>query len=279
MWNIFPLIQLRRMKTIEKVASILKLFSFDRTELGLTEISRETGIPKGTTHRILSALNQHGLIEQLEDNKKYKLGVSLFELGRIASQDLELRTVASPVLKKLSEEYNCAAHLAILDELDIIYLDKKANNNFFEFASKIGLRVPAHATALGKILLAYTDLDQLGHKLKGKELKKYTDHTITETSNLLDELKRCRQSGYAIDSEEISQGLMCIAAPVRNYKGVVEAAISLSKPTSQITDQSEEEMIESVVKAANQISYQLGYTQKRSPGGDETVEFTKVQSS
>lgn len=251
------------MKVVDRIARILNCFSFEDSSMQLSRISEETGVPKSTTYRILQALTDHNLVRRDSDGL-YAPGPMLFVLGQIVEKEFSIRKAASPVLEKLSKEFNCAAHLGALEGLELIYLDKKTSNNFFEFASQVGMRVPAHATALGKILLAYKDPGVLEKKLKDKELKRYTPNTITDPPKLLKHLEQCRKQGYAIDNEEISQGLKCIAAPVKNHDGEIEAAISLSKPTVQLDEDLENQAIDKLIDSTQKISNQ----QNVNLGGD-----------
>lgn len=244
------------MQTIKRVSQIFSLFSIDRNELGVSEISRETGIPKGTTHRILKSLEEENFLEQGE-NGSYSPGMRLFNLGKIVEKNISIINLAHPVLKKLSQKHSCAAHLAFLDGPNAVYIDKYVSNNFFEFASKIGMRVPAYATALGKIMLSYLEEEKIKELFGGFSFKPYTQKTITNLDSLLDELKVCKKQGYAIDNEEICKGLKCYAVPIFNTSGVVEAALSLSKPTNLFESKEEDEIINSLLKASSILNRKM----------------------
>jgi len=243
-------------QAIKRVAQILDLFSLEKDELGVSEISRETGLPKGTTHRILRSLTEENFLEQGEDGN-YRPGVMLFNLGKIVENNISIIKVASPVLKELSKKHVCASHLAFLDGKDVVYIDKHVSNHFFEFASKIGMRVPAYATALGKIMLAYLDEEKVRKLFEGFHFQSFTPNTISNINSLLQELRICRERGYAIDNEEICQGLKCYAVPVFNLYGEVEAGMSLSKPTSLVEEEEEERIISSLVKGGQIVSNRM----------------------
>lgn len=257
----------RFLKIIKKIAKILNLFSLDTTELGISEISRETGIPKGTVHRILVALEEESLLKQGE-NQLYYPGEKLFWIGKVAEENMNIIKVATPFLKKLSTKHKCAAHLAYLDGTAVVYLDKQVASSFFEFASRVGMRIPAHATALGKSMLAYQQETFVREQFQNFTFEKFTPHTIANLEELIRELKKSRQWGYALDNEEISLGLNCVAAPIFNYSGQVEAAISLAKPLSQIDEDEKRRMVTSVVEATLAVSKKLGYQTSTPKGGD-----------
>jgi DNA-binding IclR family transcriptional regulator len=171
---------------------------------------------------------------------------------------LDIREKAKPVLKKLARELEVNAHLAVLYEDEVLYLDREEAAPSVVIPSVIGRRVPPHCTALGKILLAY-DYEALERILAKGSLPALTPNTITNPEVLKRELERVRSQGYAMDWEEFHEGTICVAAPVRNYRGRVVAAISVSLPKTRLTHDPLDRFVQAVTVAAHEVSRFLGH--------------------
>jgi len=247
-------------RSVERALSILKLFIYDESELSATEISKGLDLHRSTTFRFLTTLMSAGFIEQNPDNGKYSLGVVSLELGSAFLNHSSLRETAVEILETLRDESGETVHLAILEEHEVIYLEKLAGlHPIGLMSSRVGSRSPAYCTGLGKALLAYLPEDQLQDFLQKTDLIKHTENTITKRQVFLDELARIRTFGYAVDDEEHEMGVMCIAAPVFDHKGIV-AAISAAGPSDRMGRKLREEHLEQRVKeAAGLISTRIGW--------------------
>lgn len=252
-----------RIQSIERAISILKLFSPEKPELKLTEISSSLGLNKSTVHTILSTLKYHGLIEQNENTQKYKLGIFILELGNIMLESIEenITEIGHPILEELSRELDETVHLVYLDGREIVYLDKVSSLQSIRIHTNIGSRLFAHATGLGKVILANLDESEIKRILPTK-LEKLTENTITKRSELLKELNIIKEKGYSIDNGENEVGLRCIAAPIFNNTGKVKYALSVSGPTFRIADDKIEIIAKRVQHFANLFSKKLGYRKK-----------------
>jgi IclR family KDG regulon transcriptional repressor len=228
--------------------------------MSATEISRRLDLHRSTTFRFLATLMSAGFIEQNPDNGKFSLGVVSLELGNAFLKHSNLRDTAVEILENLRDDTGETVHLAILEDHEVIYLEKLAGlHPIGLMSSRVGSRSPAYCTGLGKALLAYLPEDQLQDFFQNTEFKKHTEKTITRRQVFLGELARIREGGYAVDDEEHEMGVMCIAAPVFDHKGIV-AAISAAGPSDRMGRKLREEHLEQQVKeAAGMISARIGW--------------------
>lgn len=248
-----------RIKSVAKALKIVEILAKDAGEMALGEIAEKMRMPKGTTHGLISTLCDFGYIDQSPITGKYKLGFKLFELGNIVAQRLEIKNIAAPYIQKLVEEMEETVHLTILDKGEVLYIDKRESQQSIRIASRVGARLPAHCTGVGKVLLAFLPAEERKKIIAEKGLKRFTRNTITDPEVLEAELAKIREQGYAFDNEEFMEGLKCIAAPIRDYTGKVCAAISISGPTSRLRGEKLKKAVELVVATASAISMEMGY--------------------
>jgi IclR family transcriptional regulator, KDG regulon repressor len=178
---------------------------------------------------------------------------------------MTLRTEALPELRELCQRTNETVHLAILDDGEVIHIDKEVTQQTIRMFSAIGKRGPAHCTGVGKVLLAHLPPDELLGVLSRKPLRRFTDNTITRTAALREELARIRQRGYAIDDTQHETDIRCAASPVRDHTGRVIAAISLTAPTIRMSRARIEPMAPLVRTYADRISRRLGHVPDERP--------------
>lgn len=247
-----------RVQSIDRAVGIMKLFNEDRRELKLSEISDYLDLNKSTVHGIISTLKYHGLIDQDEETQKYRLGLFNMSLGELVQKSLDIRDITTPVIEKVSQILDETVHIGTLDEMDVVYIDKKESNQSMRIFTNIGARNPAYCTGVGKAMLAYKDEDLI-RKMLPEKLEALTPKTITDKSRLTNELAKIREQGYSFDDEENNIGLTCVAAPIFDYSRKAKYGISVSGPTIRMTNEKIEEAIEVVKAAAKEISYKLGY--------------------
>jgi DNA-binding IclR family transcriptional regulator len=169
----------------------------------------------------------------------------------------DVRDLARPFMEKLARRTGEVIHLSILDGNEIVYLEKKGEGQVLTVATKVGARNPAHASAMGKVLLAGLPRGELHDVLDSRPLTRFTANTITEIPRLVEELERIRGQGFAIDDEETFPGIRCIAAPVRNRKGGIVAAISATVPKQRMGQQRMNQIRKAIVETAGLISNQM----------------------
>jgi DNA-binding IclR family transcriptional regulator len=254
-------------QTIERISVILDILGQNPQGISIRDLSSKVSLPKGTTHRLLSSLSYLGYVRQDPKTRNYLLGFKLVELGNILLGQLDLRKEAAPFLNDLAERTKETVHMVILDRNEVVYIDKVEvdhNPRGLRMASRIGLRNPAHSSAVGKVLISHLPEKELDQFFRGKGLSKRTENTITDTSQLKEHLKMVRNQGYAIDDEENEKGVRCVGAPIYNEAGNAVAAISISGPAFRVTKKLvQESLTKEVMETALKISQQLGYREGR----------------
>lgn len=257
--------------SLQKALRILDLFSIETAELSVTHIARLLGVNPSSLYPILGVLTQFRYLEQNKDTKKYRLGIRLLEKSFIVLAQFDIRDRASPFLEELRAATGENVHLAILDEGDVVYIDRKETRPTLPIESKVGKRVPAYCTALGKVLLAWADDTQWQCVIR-KGFRAFTEHTITDAQRLKAALEAVRAQGYAIDDEEFQTGGFCISAPLRDYRGVVVAAVSVSLAKAQADERRIADVTSKVLATAAKISNALGH------GTVQTISHAETQS-
>lgn len=247
-----------RIQAIERAVSILNAFTADDPELGVTELAERVGLHKSTVHRFMVNLDAAGLVERNQRSGRYRLGLRIFELGGLVMQQMNLWDEALPFLEGLVRDTGETGHLAVLDGGEAIYIERVEARRALRVPSAIGRGYPAHATNLGKVLLADLPPERVAEIVSQKGLASYTPHTITDPGELDAELMRIRERGYAIDDEEYDEGLRCIGAGVRDHSGHVVSALGIGGPVTRITPARVEELADLVMAAASGLSRRLG---------------------
>lgn len=254
-------------QTLERVSSILDILGQNPHGISVRDLSSKVGLPKGTTHRLLSSLAYLGYVRQDPKTRNYLLGFKLVELGNLLLGQLDLRKEAAPFLKDLAERTKETVHMVILDRNEVVYIDKVEgdhNPSGLRMASRIGLRNPAHSSAVGKVLLSLLSDEDQGRFFQGKGLLKRTENTIIDPAQLKEHLRAVRNQGYAVDDEENEKGVRCIGAPIYNEAGEAVAAISISGPAFRVTKKMVQELFKKeVMETAQKISRRLGHRGER----------------
>ncbi len=221
--------------SIRKAFRILACLAEAEGELGLTEISRQLGWHKSTVFRFLTSLEEVGAIQKAAETGKYRLGLALFELGNRVPAKRSFADKIHPYLRDLAVEVNEIVNLAGLFQNEVVYLDKIESRRSIQIKTFVGFHIMPHCTALGKAILAELETDELERILRMVGLPRRTARTITDRTQLEEELKRTRQRGYAFDDGEFEEGLRCVALPLYDRQGKVMASISISAPATRMT--------------------------------------------
>jgi len=254
-------------QTIARASLILDILGQNPQGISIRELSAIIKLPKGTTHRLLSSLFYFGYVRQDSKTRNYFLGLKLVELGNLLLSQLDLRKEAEPLLRDLAERTNETVHMVFLDRGEIVYIDKVEldhNPSGLRMASRVGLRNPAHSSAVGKVLLSHLPEEELNGLIKEQGLPKRTENTITDPIQLKEHLKAVRTQGYAVDDEENEKGIRCVAAPIYNEVGKAVAAVSISGPAFQVTKKVIQERLKrEVMETAFKISQKLGFSRNK----------------
>src|SRR5260370_24007038 len=251
------------MKVVDRVMQILNCFTNENQELRFADLSAQLGLHKSTLYRLLEAMRSYGLIELDGTTGKYHPGLKLFELGMLAVGRLEISKSAIPALERLVEQTGENAHLCVLDGYEVVYVAKVESKQTLRMPSNVGRRNPAYCTGVGKALLAQMSEEEIEAYLAQTSLQAFTKKTIVLPAELKRQLKEVLARGYSVDDEEISEGLRCVGAAVRDHNGQVIAAISIAGPTMRITKNKIPELAAYVKEAANSIYEQLAYRSMR----------------
>ncbi|HBT82626.1 MAG TPA: IclR family transcriptional regulator [Desulfuromonas sp.] len=247
-------------QAVSHALDLLEQFHDEIDELGVTELSKRLKLHKNNVFRLLATLESRGYIEQNRVTENYRLGLKTLELGQTFIRQMGLLRQSKPVLESLVKECNETTYVAILKDFNIIYLDAVETDMTVRVVPRVGSRLPAYCTAAGKVQIAFMSDEELENFLPTKELKRYTNNTITDRDVLKKQLKEIAEQGYAIDNEELDIGVRCVSAPIRDYTRRIIGAVSISGPSMRfLDDRVDKELIPLVMKAAEEISSKLGF--------------------
>lgn len=245
-------------QSIERASAILRLLSGRTRRLGLVELAGELGLPKGTVYGILRTLLSVGFVEQDPESGKYRMGAALLHLGSSYLDGNELRTRALNWSDWLAARSNESVRLGTMHDGHVLVVHHVFRPDDSPQALEVGALLPAHATSMGKALLAHHPY--LAAELTKKELTRFTPATITDPQRLLAELEQVRVDGWASEMEELIQGEASCAAPVHDRMGVAVGAIAISGPIERLCEGSQirSDLVSYVRKGARTISRDLG---------------------
>ena len=252
----------KRLSSVANAVRLLKAFSDEESEIGITELALRLGLAKSTVHRLATTLSEERVLEQNPHDAKYRLGLLMFALGSLVRRKMDVSAEARPLLKALMEKTGETVHLAVLDDRAALYINRIESRRAIRTGFGLGTRAPLHCTALGKVLLAFQPAAFIDAVI-AHGLTRRTPATITEPQALRRELAAIRARGYALEEEEIEPGLRSIAAGVRNNSGEVIAAIGISGPAPRLTRKALRACARDLLNAADSVSQRLGYTVRR----------------
>lgn len=246
------------LSSVSNAIKILRSFKMEHPQKGVRELAAELGLGKSSVHRILATLAKEGLVRKNNETNKYELGLSVLELSSIVLGHIDLHTEALPIITKLANTFRETSHLAVLDNLEIIYLCKVESENSIKLISHPGLHNYTHCTSSGKLLLAFGE-PFLVNTILRDGLQRFTTNTITDPDEFRQELKRIYQSGYAFSNGELRNNVTSLSAPVRDYTGKVIAAINIVGPSNRLSKRRAELMAPELIRSGELISERLGY--------------------
>lgn len=249
-------LQPRRVRSAERVSAVLDLLRRSAQPLRHGEVARELGLPKSSATNLLDTLAAVGLITC--GDRGYSLGVKLIELGAAAAERLDMRGIARPALQELSEMGIGTSNLAVLQGHEVLYVEKVNNpEHIIQIATRVGSTVPAHMTALGKVLVAALEPEERRRWIHEHTYASATPNTITSAVEFERQVKLAGKRGYALDHAEQNLRTVCVAAPVSDHTGATVAAISLTCLSEDVR-MGQEPQIAAVIRGANEVSARLG---------------------
>jgi DNA-binding IclR family transcriptional regulator len=233
--------------SLAKALKILDLFDNERRELSLSDLARGLGLRPGSIYPIVYTLWRHGYLDRHPDTKRYRLGLKILVQAGYILSGLDLREQARPVLRRLVKELGGSATLSVLGNEEVIFIEEETSSPMIR-THLIGQRAPIHLTASGKVFLAFVD------SLNPKALEE-------APAGITEELEEIRTQGYAVEAEEFQSHAFTVAAPVRDFRGEVVAALAISVPKGKA--KAKKKLAEAVLAAASEVSQALGFRPKR----------------
>lgn len=249
-----------RSQALCRALDILDCFSLQNRELSLTDIVQRTGLNKTTVKRIVHNLTARNYLHQDPQTRRYRLGIRLFEMGGIVYSSFSLRKAAEPHLTRLRDATGLTIFMGIAVENKLVFVDKLGGTGVIQISSGVGFHTNLHFGMLGMVLMAYLPTHKVAEILKECPLKAYTPFSITDPQAFDLRLAEIRNQGFIVEREEAHEGLIGIAAPVRDYSRSVIAAVGISLPVSRNHGPKEiQQLVEKVKAATDAISSDLGY--------------------
>src|SRR5919204_3748142 len=246
---------IRLVGAVQRAVAVVDALAETDTELGTNEIARRTGVNASTVSRLLATLVAAGIVEHVPDSGRYRLGPRLLQLGNVMLARLDLRQIARPHLQALVESTGETATLSAPGERDAVTVDFVQSPSSVQGVARLGRPSIAHATATGKVLLAF------GHRtLPPGPLKEYTSRTITQRAALAAELESVRERGYAYNFGEREDDLHAIAAPVWGNHGELAAIMGVQGPAQRFDRAAMNAAVEPLLEHAHDVSRELGWT-------------------
>jgi IclR family transcriptional regulator, KDG regulon repressor len=248
-----------------KALQLLDLYTSGESELSLADITKKVNLPKPTVYRLLSSLEACGYLKKVKKSDldiRYKLGMKLLELGNVVMENLELRKIALPHMQKLNTEIDEFIHLVILDSNEAVYIEKVESKQDLRLFTRIGKRSPLYLGSGPRLLLAYFPDEERQSIINSLELKPFTPNTITDKTQLQNELDQIRSHGFSISRGEQDINTIGISFPIRDYSGQVIAALGVSGLALRFDVHREKLILEKVRLASQAISQELGYMEQ-----------------
>ena len=245
-------------KSLVKALTILQVLGEEEPPYTLTQLSRRLRLHVSTVHRLLVNLVRNGFVEEDPVSGGYRLSYKVLRMGLRVLDRLDFRRVAQPLLRELNQRTKETVHLAILQEVQAISIDKFDSPHPVGLDARLGGIMPLHCTGVGKTLLAHQGEEYLNRIAQSPGFQRMTERTITSLPQLRRELQQIRERGYTVDQEEAVEGLSCVAGPIFNHSGQVVAAFSVAGPATRLTPARIPEFADLVRETSREISYRLG---------------------
>jgi DNA-binding IclR family transcriptional regulator len=207
---------------------------------------------------MLLTLQDLGYVRQNPQNRNYQATIKFFELGQNVIRNIQLIDIARPHMIKLSKKVDENVNLGVLDGIDAVCVDRVEGQNPLKVDQPIGSRYPAYVSAFGKAMLAFLSVDERTQILTGHKIVKFTNKSHKSIASLETDLKKCRERGYALDTEEAIVGISCVGAPIFDHTEKVIAGISIAAPAFRLNKNKQSQNTQLIVKTASDISNDMG---------------------
>jgi IclR family transcriptional regulator, acetate operon repressor len=245
-------------QAVRRAIAVLKAFSDEMPDMGVTEVSRRVNLHKSTVYRLLSAFEDEGLIARNPETGKYRLGPELIVLGEQVLRHTEVHRVALPFLRELAERTGETIDLEVLSGGNVVTIEEIGGKHVVAASGAIGMPWAAHATSNGKVLLAYQPVERQ-RQILSRTLRRFTSRTLTDAKAVARELAKVREQGYALSFGELEEHLVAIGIPIRGRSGDAVAAVSISGPDTRLTPDKLSGLLKLGIETCSRISARLGY--------------------
>jgi DNA-binding IclR family transcriptional regulator len=246
-------------QSLARAFAIMEEIARNREGIGLADLSKRVGLHNSTTFHLVKTLVSLGYVRQMADSKRYRIGRPLFALAASALDEVEMVSLATPILEGLSRETGESAHFSVRMDDAVVVLARTGGKGAFQLNDRAGAVRPAHCTALGKIMLAALPVDQFERYLVRADLKAFTPKSITAAEQLRREIAEVRRTALAVDDGEFDAEVRCAAVPVRDFSGQVIGAIGVSGPVWRLSIEALQKRARVVRAAADRLSAEFGF--------------------
>jgi DNA-binding IclR family transcriptional regulator len=244
------------LQTVQKIGPVLDLFTCEQPEWGVSAVAEAIGVPRSSAHALLASLVDTGLL-QCRNRGRYRIGWRVVEMGQTLRASVDVQAASADVMQQLVESFGETCHLAVMDRYKTLYVDKIVGNHALNvMGARVGSHVDMHCTAIGKVLLAACEPEEVRRFVTSKPLRRLTPATITNPVALGHELDMVRSSGHAFDNGEAVTEVHCVAAPIRDDLGAIVAAISMSVPVTRFAA-ARPEFKRAIVEAGSEITKRI----------------------
>ncbi len=252
------------MRSVDQTLDVLELLARADRPVGVTEIARSLSLSPSGVHRLLAALRERGYAAQDPATGRYTRGLQCFSLAALAASRQTLRAVADDHLRALNEATGEAVHLTVYESGHVVYIDKLESHHETAPVSRVGERAPAHCVATGRAIIAYLPLTEI-EMLIERGLQPFTDSTIADRAALLADLEATRTRGYALNRGSWRAAVGGVAAPIRDFSGMVQASVGCCLPLERLNDQATADLASQTIQTAAAISEELGFVVPGTP--------------
>ena len=247
-------------RSVSRAIDLLEQFQGDVAEIGLTDLSRRMQLPKNNIFRLLATLQARNYVEQNEASERYRLGFKAIDLGQTAIRQLGHLNNSRLIMEELVRECNETACVSVLKDFSVVNLDLVECDHPLRVMPRIGVRLPAYCTAAGKSQIAHFAEETLRKYVRDYPFEQYTPHTITNPDQLKRHLQQIARQGYAVELEEMDEGVRSVGAPIRDYTSRIIGAVTLMGPSQRFNDERiKSKLIPLVMEGAAEISTKLGF--------------------
>jgi IclR family transcriptional regulator, KDG regulon repressor len=245
-------------RTVLKALDVLECLAFSGQPLSAPEVAERCGLTRPTTYRLISTLAARGYVASGQDGR-YRLGTKMLSLSKRLIENAQLPQLARSDLEALSQEAGESVHLGVLEDTEVLYVDKVESVSAARMYSMVGTRNPLHSTSLGKAILAFLPESERAMLLGRIAYTERTSNTITDRDQLERHLELVRAQGFAVDDVENEEGIRCVGVPILGNAGLPIAAVSVSGPTVRMTSDRVRELAPALLDAGRRISEKFGF--------------------